>query len=151
LQRDALWSSLARAESAYLRGFLALARAMNAPTPALRATAIREARRLKFFRVARASAYAASLRAGLAILDGNANRAGAQLAMAAKHYAASGMVLDSHCARLALGRITGGTAGRAMVAEAEAFMREQTIVDPERWTRCLVPGFARLSRQDGLE
>jgi hypothetical protein len=35
----------------------------------------------------------------------------------------------------------GGAAGAALVADADAFMHGQTVVDVERWTRCHVPGY----------
>ena len=54
------------------------------------------------------------------------------------------MLLHAHCAERALGRTSGDAAGLAMISEADAFMREQAIVDPEKWMRAYVPGFSRL-------
>ena len=144
LQRDPRWRLLARVECAYLHGHLALVRATIAPTPALRATVVRALRRVDRIELTRGKAYAGLLRAGLAKMDGDLELAGQQLTIAAERFLASEMLLHSHCARRALGFIAGGTNGLALVSEAEAFMREQSIVDPERWTRCYVPGFARL-------
>ena len=45
-------------------------------------------------------------------------------------------------ARRALGTLTGGSQGAALVAEADAFLRERGVVDPERFVACTAPGLA---------
>jgi hypothetical protein len=38
--------------------------------------------------------------------------------------------------------LRGGDEGNALVVAADAWMREQTIVDPRRMTATMAPGFA---------
>jgi len=43
-------------------------------------------------------------------------------------------------ARRALGALTGGSAGDELVREADAFLREHGVVDPERFVASTAPG-----------
>ncbi len=51
------------------------------------------------------------------------------------------MNLFAASARHHLGQMRGGDDGRALVEQAEAWMRAQLIVNPSRMASCLLPGF----------
>jgi hypothetical protein len=50
------------------------------------------------------------------------------------------MALFAAAARRCRGELLGGEAGRALVAEADAWMAAQSIRDPDRMARMLAPG-----------
>ena len=51
------------------------------------------------------------------------------------------MWLYAAAARRRLGQTTLGDHGASLIAEADAWMQKQTIKNPDRLTRMLVPGF----------
>ena len=53
------------------------------------------------------------------------------------------MLLYAAAARRRLGEMLGGDEGRALVETADAWMRSETIVNPERMTEVFAPGFDR--------
>jgi len=146
LDRDRLWARVAPIQRLYAQGHLALANAEAQPDPALCTVAARAAGQLERLKLPYAAGFAGLLRAGIAIFARDAATAHRALARAAEQFHASGMLLHAHCARRALGHAKGNADGHVLVAQAEAFMREQSIVNVERWTACYVPAFERLLR-----
>ncbi|HEY2515622.1 MAG TPA: protein kinase [Polyangiaceae bacterium] len=63
------------------------------------------------------------------------------LASAVAGFEEAEMALHAAAARTCLGKTVGGEEGRALVSAAEAWMRSEGIVSPERMTRMLAPGF----------
>jgi serine/threonine protein kinase len=81
------------------------------------------------------------LRAAVASARGDAAAAAAVLSEAVERFAGAEMSLYAGAARRRLGLVRGGEPGRQLVAEADAWMREQGIRKPELMTRMLAPGF----------
>jgi tetratricopeptide (TPR) repeat protein len=101
-----------------------------------------DARRLE--REVRSDAQAAAhlLRAGIARVRGDKDAALVHLDAAIQGYQAAEMALDVACARRAQGMLIGGDQGRALVAEADAFMASQGIHHPQQWLSVQAPGFS---------
>jgi hypothetical protein len=55
---------------------------------------------------------------------------------------ALGMAFFAAVARRALGEAMGGDTGKALIANADAFLRAQEIRVPRRWLAAFGPGFA---------
>ena len=53
------------------------------------------------------------------------------------------MGLFAASARRHLGQLRGGDEGRELIEHADAWMRTQLILRPDRMAACLAPGFAR--------
>jgi hypothetical protein len=107
----------------------------------LLATAERQADRLEGEERPDALAWAKLFRAGIAAARGHASRATILLGEAVAGLDAVGMRLYAAAARRRLGRLIGGDAGKALVAEADAWMASQGIKNPARMTAMLAPGF----------
>jgi serine/threonine protein kinase len=119
----------------------ALAAAATAPDPrSPLSVAERDARRLERERVPWAKAHAAYIHAALAQARGKTSTALAQLAHAASLYAAADMPLYAAATRRRLGESLGGEEGKALVAEADAWMTAQSIRNPPRMTAMYAPG-----------
>jgi hypothetical protein len=119
----------------------ALAAAVTAPDPrSLLSIAERDAHRLEREQVPWAQAHAAYVRAALAQARGNTSTALAQLARAASLYDAADMPLYAAATRRRLGESLGGEEGKALVAEADAWMTAQSIRNPPRMTAMYAPG-----------
>jgi serine/threonine protein kinase len=78
--------------------------------------------------------------AAVAATRGETERARAGLETAEAGFAAADMSLHATAARRRRGELTGGDAGRGLVASADAWMRGQGIKNPERMTAMLAPG-----------
>jgi len=50
-----------------------------------------------------------------------------------------GLLLYAACARRQLGNLLGAVSGAREIAQADAFMAEQGISNPERWTAMFAP------------
>ena len=122
------------------RGALAQAARSSDPAPLLRA-AERDARRLEREKCPWSDALARLIRAGVASAHRDATGSAALLAGAAAAFDALDMALHAAAARRRLGQLMGGDDGRAMVAQADAWMTAQMIKNPPRMTAMLVPGF----------
>jgi hypothetical protein len=85
-------------------------------------------------------AFALLVQAGASATRGRRERAVTEVAEAAARLAAIDMALFAAAARRAHGELLGGEAGRALVAEADAWMAAQSIRRPDRMARMLVPG-----------
>ena len=132
----------ARVWMTYLRASAALAAARtSADSAALLREAERAAGKLAAERMPWVGPLAAMLRAGAHWSRGDAPEAIALLVGAVRDFEAVDMALYAAAARRRVGEIAGGDGGRAAIAAADAWMREQGVVDPERMTAMLAPGF----------
>jgi hypothetical protein len=91
--------------------------------------------------VAWADALAALGRAGAAKLLDDTEDAARELDVALAGFDALDMRLYANVTRMRQGQLRGGADGVALVAQAEAWMRGQGIVRPERFAAMLAPGF----------
>jgi hypothetical protein len=80
------------------------------------------------------------LRASVAAMRGDRPRALWLLEVAESGFATAEMALHGAVARRRRGELTGGEAGRALVASADAWMQGQGIRRPERMAAMLAPG-----------
>lgn len=134
-----------RIESYYLRARCALGAALEAGTPPARLRALRRAAWQDVRRLAREhSPWAAGLAdlvgAAAATADGQHDAALRRWHSAETAFAALDMPLHAAVARRGRGALTGGDDGRALVQQADAWMREQTIRSPGKFAAMLAPG-----------
>jgi tetratricopeptide (TPR) repeat protein len=129
----------------HLRARAALAEAEQAthPGPLLRA-ARADARRLDREKMDWATALAQLIRAGISSLEGDRSRTAAFLNDAVARLDEVDMQLFAAAARRRLGELTGGDAGRELIARGDSWMATQNIQNPERMTAVHVPGIRRL-------
>jgi len=92
-----------------------------------------------------ATSYAKLLRAGIVSVQGQVDRAAAHLRDAASGFDAADMALYAAATRRTLGKLVAGDEGRALVEQADAWMRSETVKNPARMTAMLAPGFAKLA------
>jgi serine/threonine protein kinase len=124
----------------YRRGCCALAAAAVAADPRpLRRVADDAARRLERERLPWATALARLLQGSASAGRGDTAHARAQYAEAVAACTATHMQLGGAPARRRLGQLTGGAEGRALVEEADAFMANQMIRNPARFTDMIIP------------
>ncbi|HEX9282703.1 MAG TPA: protein kinase [Gemmatimonadales bacterium] len=131
-----------RLEALHLRARCALAAAMQQPHLAsfLRGAA-RDARR-----VAREGMPWATPLADLVLAAIHAGRSETALAVqrtrrALAGFEAADMAGYAAAARRCCGRLIGGAEGAGLVAQADAWMKSQGVMNPERFTAMLAPGF----------
>lgn len=130
-----------RVELLELRARCALAAAVAAAGPgSLTRSAERDARRLEREGLPWAQAHAQLVRAGLALARRDAGAALALLADAARRYQAEGMRLEAAVARRRLGELLPSAQGVDLVREADDWLSEQGVRDPERFAAMLTPG-----------
>jgi tetratricopeptide (TPR) repeat protein len=96
-------------------------------------------RGLKRMRMDYAIAARASIEAGVHWGKGDEERAAAEMADAAEHYAAAQMAIDAATCRHRLGQLRGGDEGTAMMNEAIETLRRHGIAEPERWMAMQLP------------
>ncbi len=128
-----------RIEIYFLRGRCALAAAGDREGR-LR-VADRAARRLAGEKAAYALPMVEQIRAALAHLAGDGRAAQLALRRAAGGFSNADMHLFAAANRWRWGQLAGDDQGRARLASAEAWMRDQGIQRPERMVAALVPGF----------
>ena len=138
----------ARVHMVHLRARTALASAAALPDRrsflerrALLAEVRRAARALDAERVPWAEPLAASLRAGVAAIRGDEQTALDALDSAARGFRVLGMELFAAAVRRRAGALLGGERGAALAGEAARWMTAQGVVDPDRITAMLAPGF----------
>jgi hypothetical protein len=122
------------------RASLAAAPAAPDPRPLLHA-AERDARLLRRERIAWALALAQLVRAGVAMGRHDGALARQLLEDAAGRLEAAGMRLHAAAARRRLGECKGGSQGHSLRKQADAWMKSQNILRPDRMTALLAPGF----------
>ncbi len=120
---------LVRVEATLLRGLTALA----VGRPDLHRLVALDAARLAREKRPHALAAAALLRAGIARDRGEITRALDGLDEAARGYASAEMRVHAASARRARGALLGGPPGRALVADADAVLGAEGVVDGARW------------------
>jgi len=86
-----------------------------------------------------ADAFAAQIRATLAMIAGERERAAAFLDVSERSYAAADMRLHATVVRLRRGQLEGGTTGATLATGARDAMRDQGIGDPDAMARLLCP------------
>jgi hypothetical protein len=123
-------SALAAAEQAGVRGRAALLGAAEA-----------DARRLEATRMGFASALAHLFRAGVASSRGEGTTARQRLARAITCLDSVAMPSYAAAARSRLGVLLGDQEGRALVDQADSWMRSQAIHNPSRMIAMHAPGF----------
>jgi serine/threonine protein kinase len=133
---------VARISSLHLLGRTALAAAQGASDPAPFLEQAKEAAdKLSAEQIPWAEPLAAMLRAGGSVIEGDRPRAASLLACAASGFEAADMALYLAAARRRLGELLGGDEGLAQAEEAKAWMAERGVVNPDRMTEMLAPGF----------
>jgi serine/threonine protein kinase len=81
------------------------------------------------------------VRAGVAHVEGDAERAVALLAEAAAAFADVEMAMHAAIARGRQGRLVGGVAGLALLGELETWCTAQHVRDPRRFAEVIAPGY----------
>lgn len=99
------------------------------------------AQRIAKEQIAWAMPFASVVRAGVAHQRGEASEAVGLLSEAAENFDLADIDLYAAATRRRLGEALGSERGRQLVAEADAWMRNQEIQDPAAMTRMLTPGF----------
>jgi len=87
------------------------------------------------------TAHAAALRAGVARVRGDRERALGLLDEAEHAYERAEMALSRACVQRRSGELIGGDEGREQVARADEFMLAAGVVAPSRWVAVCAPGF----------
>jgi tetratricopeptide (TPR) repeat protein len=121
---------------------VAMAAVSSDPRPLLN-RAEKSARRLERQQLPWTSALARLIKAGAASVRGDARSAEQLLSEATHQFEAANMGLFAASARRQLGQLRGGDEGRALIEQADAWMRAQLILNPSRMASCLAPGFPR--------
>ncbi len=129
-------------EAHYTRARLAIAvaRAGHEPARCLR-RARRDARRIEGYKLRCSRPLALLLRAGAVAVEGRVEEAVDLLASAEQDFRAAEMALHATVCVRRRGALVGGDEGHDLAAAAEAWMEEQEVVNPERLTAMLAPGF----------
>jgi hypothetical protein len=131
----------ARIEALHLRARSALATAAAEPADAeVLGQAVRDLARIRRERTLWGDALALLLEAGLTATRGDRAGSLALLEHAEKACQSTDLGLYAAAARWRRGKQLGGPDGTALAGEAEAWMRGQTIVNPERMCLLLAPG-----------
>jgi len=92
-----------------------------------------------------AHAHAAFLRAGAAACRNDSLTTLHWLEQAAQAYHELEMPLHAEVLRYKMGEILGGEQGRKLVADAQGWMRSESIESPTRWSRMYAPGFSAVA------
>ncbi len=137
-----LYIQFVRIEASYLRARAALLNAARGRDVArFLSIARRDARRLGRFRLRWSDAIALLLSAAVSYLEGRSGAAGEMLAAAVAAFERADMGSHAAAARRRLGGLQHDERGRALVADADAWMAAHGIRNPARMTRMLAPGF----------
>jgi hypothetical protein len=123
----------------FVRGLSALAAYDARPDRRLVRDALICARDIARERVVWSSCFSEILLSGVATRRHAPDQALAHLELAEQHAEATGMALHRAVVRHRRGELLGGDQGRALMAEAQAFMVEQEIRRPERMLDMLSP------------
>ncbi len=125
------------------RAVIALAAAGGADPDALD-RAEKDARRIERQRAPWGGSLARLLRAGLASVRGRTEEAIGHLVHGEAELRQLDMALHAEVARRRRGELTGGEAGRDLIAAADRWMSNQGVCNPERMTAMLAPGIRSL-------
>jgi tetratricopeptide (TPR) repeat protein len=127
----------------HFRARCALAVAEATGEAALLKVAARDAHAIERERMAWANPLAALLRAGIAATRDDRERAVPLLRAAIAGFDAADMALYAAASRRSLGTLLGGDEGRALVEQAETWMKSETVKNPAKMTAMLAPGFGK--------
>jgi tRNA A-37 threonylcarbamoyl transferase component Bud32 len=119
---------------------LAAACAGHGNNPLLRSVE-RDAVQLEREKVPWSQAFASLIRAGRHSIGGDLIQAKRLLVESIARLEAADMHLYAAAASRRLGQLRGGDEGRALIEQADTWMRQQEIKNPARWTAMLAPGF----------
>jgi hypothetical protein len=140
--------AVARVELRYLRGRAAVAAARRPrssdptwSTASLLREAALEARRLSRESLPSATAYAKAVLAGIAHIDGRDEESSRLLSAAADDFLRADMALHANAARYQSAHLYGTDAVDRVRTEAEVWMREQGVRQPNAMAETLIPGF----------
>lgn len=97
-------------------------------------------RGLRRTRVSHARGFSAILEAGLALHDGQQERAAARLRTGVAHLETSHLRMYAACARLRLGQLLGGEEGRECMATAHSTFDAEGVLDPDATANMFAPG-----------
>jgi tetratricopeptide (TPR) repeat protein len=129
-----------RVDLTYLRGTVAVAAASPGPEGVrMLRVAERAARALSRERRPYAHAFSAALGASIARERGELERAGALFEQAERGFDALAMGLHASAVRNRRGELLRGEEGHELVDAADAFLREQGVVRPDRLVAMLAP------------
>lgn len=125
----------------HLLGLAALAATHEGAMQASEAQALlkRVGRALSAVDMPFAKAVHALIEAGLASVSGETSRAAEALDRASAGFEHAGMALFAAAAKRRRGELTGDDEGRALVRDADTWMRSHSIRDPERMARVCAP------------
>ena len=129
----------ARTEMRFFRARIALARAADGESRYV-SRAQADAARLEREDAAWASALARLVRASVSATSGRRHEAAAQLDVAERALRDAGMMHYAAAAQYRRGQLLGNDEGRAAMAVAAGFFKEQGVVHLERITSLLAPG-----------
>jgi hypothetical protein len=127
-------------EATHLHARAAVAASLDGGGEGFLRIAERDAARIEQEKMAWAEPLARLIRAAVAAGRGDARAAVDLLASAERQLEAAGMRLYAAAARYTRGELLGDSAGTALRAEAEQWMKSQNIHNPRRFARMLVPG-----------
>ena len=128
-------------EMLHLRARVGLAVARTTGDRSVLRQVERDAKTIMRTRMAWALPLAQSVRAALRHIEGDQDASRRLLAEAVRNFERAEMNLFAAAARRRLGELTGGDEGRALVAEADTWLRGQLVKVPEKMVEVLMPGF----------
>lgn len=134
-----LRSQILRIDAMYLLARTALASALNHPQRLK--LAAKMAKRIGKEQMNWADPFVSVIRGAIAQQRGEATIAIEAIADALEKFESADMHLYAAAARRRLGAALGGQRGQEMIAEADAWMADQKVKNPELLTRMLAPGF----------
>ena len=145
LQRSlVLRSQVFRVESKYLQGRCALSAALGTEDPGETGVLLRSAERaaseIERESLDWGSPLANVLHAGIASIRGHIAEAMRLLQVAEEEFSRADMALHATVARRRRGELTGGDQGRALIEQADDWMRGEAIRNPSRMATMLAPG-----------
>lgn len=128
-------------EGLHLLGRSALAAAAGSGDTSLLVRAERSARDIEKEQTSWAMPFAMALRAGVASVRGERDRAADTLSAAARAFEKAEMLLYAKASDHRRGAIMGGAGGAAITANAEEWLRERGVKNVPRLVDVLLPGF----------
>ncbi len=138
-----LWVQLLRVMSWAARGRAALGAYVVAREPAMLRCVRKSIRVLKKQKVDYARAMAHAIEAGLAVIDGDDERALARFADSERVSDDAGLGLHAAAARWSRGQLLGGDEGAALRDAALDMIRDEGLAQPERLARIFAPVVSR--------
>jgi hypothetical protein len=129
-----------RIEMRYLHARTALALSATRERRRMLRAATRDASNLERTGLKWGQALAGLIRAGIAATGGDRVVAMDELLRAERDLAEADMMLHVAVARRRRGELLGGSEGRALVRDADGWMTDRGILNPQRYTAMILPG-----------